>query len=57
MLVDDVIDYSVKNPLVISEDDLLIDSIKLMNEKQIWDLPVLNKNKELIGVLHLHQTI
>ena len=57
MLIDDVIDYSVKNPLVISEDDLLIDSIKLMNEKQIWDLPVLNKNKELIGLLHLHSAI
>lgn len=57
MLVDDVIDYSVKNPLIISENDSLIESIKLMNEKQIWDLPVLNKNKELIGLLHLHTAI
>ena len=57
MLVDDVLDYCVKNPLVISEDDLLIESIKLMNKKQIWDLPVLNKNRELVGLLHLHTAI
>ena len=57
ILVDDVIDYSVQNPLIISDDDLLIESIKLMNKKQIWDLPVLNGNKKLIGLLHLHTAI
>ena len=57
ILVDDVIDYSVQNPLIISGDDLLIESIKLMNKKQIWDLPVLNVNKKLIGLLHLHTAI
>ena len=57
ILVDDVIDYSVQNPLIISDDDLLIESIKLMNKKQIWDLPVLNVNKKLIGLLHLHTAI
>ncbi len=57
ILVDDVIDYSVQNPLIISDDDLLIESIKLMNKKQIWDLPVLNINKKLIGLLHLHTAI
>lgn len=57
ILVDDVIDYSIQNPLIISDDDLLIESIKLMNKKQIWDLPVLNVNKKLIGLLHLHTAI
>ena len=57
ILVDDVIDYSVQNPLIISDEDLLIESIKLMNKKQIWDLPVLNVNKKLIGLLHLHTAI
>ncbi len=57
ILVDDAIKYSPKTPLTISGDDTLIDSINLMNDKQIWDLPVLNKNNDLIGLLHLHTAI
>ena len=45
-----------KTPLTISGDDTLIDSINLMNDRQIWDLPVLNKNNDLIGLpTYIHQ--
>ncbi len=57
ILVEDAIKYCVKNPLTIYENEFLIDSINLMNEKQIWDLPVVNKENKLIGLLHLHTAI
>jgi CBS domain-containing protein len=28
-----------------------------MGEKQIWDLPVVDKNKKLVGLLHLHPAV
>lgn len=57
LLVDDVIKHIIKNPLTILETDLLIDSINLMNQRKIWDLPVLNKKNDLVGLLHLHTAI
>ena len=57
ILVDDAVKYSAQNPLTINEDKTLIESIILMNEKQIWDLPVLNNDNKLTGLLHLHTAI
>ena len=28
-----------------------------MNEKKIWDLPVINDQNNLVGLLHLHTAI
>ena len=57
ILIDDAIKYSAKQPLTIHQDKILIDSIKLMNKKQIWDLPVIDSNNKLVGLLHLHTAI
>ena len=35
----------------------LVDAVKLMGKKQIWDLPVTDSNNKLIGLLHLHAAI
>ncbi len=34
----------------------LTDAVSLMEEKQVWDLPVVDNGK-LVGLLHLHQAI
>ena len=57
ILVDDAIKFCISNPLTTNEDQSLIDSINLMNSRQIWDLPVLGSDNNLVGLLHLHTAI
>ena len=37
--------------------DDLKEAVKLMGDKQIWDLPVVDNEKRLVGLLHLHPAI
>ena len=54
---DYAIDHSISKPITCSENDTLKFAIELMEEKQIWDLPVLDDNGLLVGLLHLHAAI
>lgn len=54
--IDDIIDHANLNPVIIKPELELSDAIKLMEEKGIWDLPVVI-NGELLGLLHLHNAI
>ena len=56
-LIDDVIDHCIKEPLTTSLEVKLTDALKIMEDNEIWDLPVVNENKKLIGMLHLHQVV
>jgi len=56
LLVDDLIDYATKTPIVCSPRDSIRDVVSLMEEKKIWDLPVL-ENSYLVGLVHLHEVI
>ena len=51
--VDDVINQAIKNPFTITSNITLARCIAIMEEKQIWDLPVVD-NSTLVGLLHLH---
>ena len=51
------IDHAITNPTTCNEDETLRSAIELMEKKQIWDLPVLNDNGDLVGLLHLHAAI
>ena len=51
--IDDVINQAIKNPVTISSEISLVDAVSLMEEKQVWDLPVVD-NSKLVGLLHLH---
>ena len=55
--VDDVIDHSIKDFKSVNETELLIDAIKLMGNLKVWDLPVIDSNYKLQGLLHLHPSI
>tara|TARA_X000000368_G_scaffold418395_1_gene417883 strand:+ start:201 stop:611 length:411 start_codon:yes stop_codon:yes gene_type:complete len=54
---DYVINHAISNPITCKEEDSLKHAIELMEEKQIWDLPVINDNRKLVGLLHLHAAI
>ena len=56
-LIDDVVDHCIKEPLTILSEVKLMDALKIMEENEIWDLPVINENNKLIGMLHLHQVV
>tara|TARA_Y100001970_G_scaffold77700_1_gene98855 strand:- start:79524 stop:79913 length:390 start_codon:yes stop_codon:yes gene_type:complete len=55
--VDDIIDHANLDPTTCKDSDSLKESLKLMEEKGIWDLPVLDEENNLIGLFHLHQAI
>ena len=55
--VDDVIVHSNLNPLTVKTDVSIRDAIKLMGEREIWDLPVVDEKGTLKGLLHLHNAI
>ena len=51
--IDDVINQAIKNPVTTSSEISLADAVSLMEEKKVWDLPVVD-NSKLVGLLHLH---
>ena len=57
LFVEDAIKYSIKSPITISNDTELGDAVNLMESKKVWDLPVVDKINNLIGLLHLHNAI
>ena len=55
LLVDDIKNYLNPSPITIFPDTPIIDGIKIMTNKKVWDLPVVDKDNFLKGILHLHQ--
>lgn len=55
LLVEDAINFGSKNPSSIRNDEKLENAKKLMDEKKIWDLPVVDSNNELIGMINRHK--
>ena len=56
-LIDDALDHAICKPVVIKADDSLFCALDLMEEKLIWDLPVINNEGKLVGLLHLHPVV
>ena len=55
--IDDVLDHSVLDFKSVQEDTTLLDAIKLMNDLQIRDLPIIDSNSIIKGLLHLQLAI
>ena len=55
--VDDALVHANLNPIVCNPEDDLKKIVTLMGEKQIWDLPVVNEDQKLVGLLHLHPAV
>lgn len=57
LYVDDVIDYSTKEYKSIMPETSLKNAVLTMEKLNIWDLPVVNEQKYLKGLLHLHPAL
>jgi DeoR family transcriptional regulator, catabolite repression regulator len=57
LFIDDALDHAILSPVVILQSESLIDAILLMDKKQVWDLPVVDKQNKLVGLLHLHSAV
>jgi len=55
--VDDALDHAIRSPVTVMPDTTLLDAITVMEEKQVWDLPVVDNNHQFLGLLHLHPAI
>jgi len=55
--IDDALDHAIHSPVTIFPADTLKNAIDLMEKKEIWDLPVVNDEGKLVGLLHLHKAI
>jgi len=54
IITDDLKLFYSKKPKCVSNKISIYKALKIMNTFRIWDLPVVDKGKKLIGVLHLH---
>ena len=57
LFMEDVLDHISKNPISISPEMSIYDATKLIGEKSVWDLPILSRKKELLGLFHLHRAL
>ena len=57
LLMDDLILHINKKPFSIDVNKKINNALKIMKYNQIWDLPVVDSKKNLIGMLHLHPII
>jgi len=56
-LIDNALDHAALNPLTIYATTTLKEAVSLMEKKGIWDMPVINEDGKLIGLLHLHPVV
>ena len=54
---DYAIDHAITDPITCKDNETLKSAVELMEKKQIWDLPVINDDGQLVGLLHLHAAI
>jgi len=55
--VDDALDHAIRSPMTIKPGDTLVHAVDVMEQKQIWDLPVVDDGGALVGLLHLHPAV
>ena len=54
LLITPAIQFGTRKPKFVTTNSLLSEAILLMDEKKIWDLPVLDSDKNVVGVLNRH---
>ena len=55
--VDDALDHAILAPMTTKPGDTLVHAVDVMEQKQIWDLPVVDDKGLLVGLLHLHPAV
>jgi len=57
LFADDIVRHATRKPATVRHDATLESAITLMEQKEIWDLPVVDRDQKLVGLLHLHPAI
>ncbi len=55
--VDDALEHAILTPLTANPTDTLDQAVLVMESKKVWDLPVVDEQKKLVGMLHLHPVV
>ena len=55
--MDSVLKHCSKNPLTINENTNIEEALLVIEKNEIWDLPVVDNNNKLVGLLHLHNIL
>ena len=55
--VDDALDHAIRSPITIQPSNTLKNAVMVMEEKRIWDIPVVDGAGVLVGLLHLHRAV
>jgi len=55
--IDDAYIHSISKPICCKANDLLYRAVTIMGENKVWDLPVIDKDQKLLGLLHLHPAV
>ena len=57
IFADDVENHMARKPTTVSPDTTLVDAVALMEDREVWDLPVVDGGNKLVGLLHLHPAV
>lgn len=57
LMADDVGAHAITKPRTIGADAPLAQAVTIMGESRVWDLPVIDDDGILVGLVHLHQAI
>ena len=57
LMADDVGAYAIRVPKTTHMEMPLTEAVSLMGRQRVWDLPVVDRENKLVGLLHLHQAI
>jgi len=54
LLITPAINFGTRTPSVIAASVSITEAARVMSEKEIWDLPVVDESGKLIGLVHRH---
>ncbi len=57
LMIEDLRVICTKKPKTINSNYSLKKAVELMQKNKIWDLPVTDRKKKLLGILHLHNAL
>lgn len=57
LFIDDTIEHTNEHPITVMADQTVESAFEIMTGRQIWDLPVVDSNGVLVGLLHLHPIV
>ena len=57
LLVDDALNHAIRDPIKVNGKTSLLEAVKIMEDRRVWDLPVVNETGILTGLLHLHPAV